>query len=76
MRLGGTLWHIRGAERRRRGGAPGREVPRARSLKCRAAFAAVMLALSLTLGACVTEPRYYGGMVLGAPARIPLTAGA
>jgi hypothetical protein len=35
-----------------------------------------MLALSLTLGACVTEPRYYGGMVLGAPARIPLTAGA
>ncbi len=39
----------------------------ARSLTFRAAFAVVMLSLSLTLGACVTEPGYYGGTVLVAP---------
>ena len=39
----------------------------ARSRVCRAAITAVMLALSLTLSACVAEPGYYGGAVLVAP---------
>ena len=33
----------------------------ARSPKFRAAIAAITLGLSLTLGACVAEPGYYGG---------------
>lgn len=38
-----------------------------RSPKFRAAIAAITLGLSLTLGACVAEPGYYGGAVLVAP---------